>query len=397
MELATPLRALILSPSAMEKIMPRLGTAAFLDLENGLASLPNWLVVVLVLAGGVLVALIIHAIVAGAVGRLIGLHRTGIRSLLEQTRGVVRFGFVLLVLAFILPMAPVGQATADEVHKLMIAGLMLLMGWVALLAFNIAADRYVSRLHTDAVHNLVARKAVTQVKMLKVIGDGLIVTLAIAFALMSFDSVRQFGISLFASAGLAGLFAGLASRSILANLFAGLQLALTQPIRIDDAIVVENEWGLVEELTSTYVVVRLWDLRRLIVPLTYFIEKPFQNWTRDSTQILGTVFLHVDYATSAQRMRDKFMEVVKASKFWDGQVAVLQVTDATENTVEMRALVSAANADNAWELRCEVREKLIAFLQREYPNALPRRRNETFVVRADGRGEEVAESRPPLS
>ena len=361
----------------MEKTMPDFGALAAFEL-------PNWLVALLLLGGAIVFALIAHKIVAGALARLVGLRRPAIKSILDRTRGVVRFGFILLVLSFILPVVPLAPTMSDQIHKLMIAGLILLVGWVALLAFNIGADNYVDRLHSGAAGNLLARKAVTQVKMLKVIGGGLIVTLAIAFALMTFDSVRQFGISLFASAGLAGLAAGLASRSILANLLAGLQLALTQPIRMDDVIVVENEWGVVEELTSTYVVVRLWDLRRLIVPLSYFIEKPFQNWTRESTQIIGTVLLHVDYATSAERMREKLMEILKSSKLWDGKVANLQVTDASENTVQMRALVSAATADAAWDLRCEVREKLVAFLQSDYTNALPRRRNETFVVRADG-------------
>jgi len=336
--------------------------------------------VLLLLLAAMVGALIVYGIVAGALNRLVGTRYVVFRSLIERTNGVARCGFILLALSFVLPIAPVDPLMADEIHKLMIAGLILLIGWVALLAFNMAADRYAGRLQLGDANNLLARKAVTQVKMLKVIGGCLIITLAIAFALMTFDSVRQFGISLFASAGIAGLAVGIASRSILANLFAGLQLALTQPIRIDDAIVVENEWGIVEELTSTYVVIRLWDLRRLIVPLSYFIEKPFQNWTRDSTQILGTVFIHVDYATSAQRLREKLMEIVKASKFWDKQMASLQVTDANENTVQMRALVSAANADAAWDLRCEVREKLIAFLQSEYTNALPRRRNETLVT-----------------
>jgi small-conductance mechanosensitive channel len=340
----------------------------------------NWLIALLVLVAAATIAVVLHGILTSALKRLLRRRHLVLQSLITRTRGVARFGFVLLALSLILPVVPVSPVLADEIHKLMIAAVILLIGWIALSGFNLAADHYVGRLQSATANSLLIRKAVTQVQMLKVIGSGLIIILAVAFSLMTFDSVRQFGISLFASAGLAGLAAGLASRSILANLLAGLQLALTQPIRIDDAIVVENEWGIVEELTSTYVVVRLWDLRRLIVPLSYFIEKPFQNWTRDSTQILGTVFIHVDYATSAQRLREKLMEIVKASKFWDRQVANLQVTDASENTVEMRALVSAPNADAAWELRCEVREKLIAFLQSEYTNALPRRRNETLVA-----------------
>jgi small-conductance mechanosensitive channel len=347
----------------------------------GLATVyENWLVALLLLTAAVGVALIVHAAAEAALNRLLRPRQTIFLSLLKRTHSIARFGFVLLALSLTLPIVPVAAVVVDEIHKILIAAVILLVGWVVLAGFNLAADQYVGRLQLDVTNNFVARKAATQVQLLKVVGGGLIVTLAIAFSLMTFDSVRQFGISLFASAGLAGLAAGLASRSILANLLAGLQLALTQPIRIDDSIVVENEWGTVEELTSTYVVVRLWDLRRLIVPLSYFIEKPFQNWTRDSTQILGSVFIHVDYATSAQRLREKLMEIVKASKIWDRQVVNLQVTDATENTVQMRALMSASNADAAWELRCEVREKLIAFLQSDYAKALPRRRNETLAA-----------------
>jgi small-conductance mechanosensitive channel len=192
--------------------------------------------------------------------------------------------------------------------------------------------------------------------------------------------VRQYGVSLFASAGVAGLVAGLAARPVLSNLFAGVQLAMTQPIRIDDVVIVENEWGIVEEITSTYVVVRIWDLRRLIVPLTYFIEKPFQNWTRESSALLGSAFLYVDYRAPVEIIRNKLSEIVKSSKNWDGKVVNLQVTDAKENTVELRCLMSANSAGQAFNLRCEVREQLIDFLQKHHPEALPRQRSEVNVA-----------------
>jgi small-conductance mechanosensitive channel len=181
-------------------------------------------------------------------------------------------------------------------------------------------------------------------------------------------------VSLFASAGVAGLVAGLAARPLLSSLIAGVQIAMTQPIRIDDAVVVENEWGWIEEITSTYVVIKLWDWRRLIVPLSYFIEKPFQNWTREGAAIIGSVFLYVDYAAPVERVREKLNEIVKASRLWDGRVVNLQVSDAKDHAIELRALVSARTSPLAWDLRCEVREKLIAFLRDEYPEALPRQR-----------------------
>jgi small-conductance mechanosensitive channel len=203
------------------------------------------------------------------------------------------------------------------------------------------------------------------------------VILTVAIALMTFDSVRQYGVSLFASAGAAGIILGLAARPVLSNLLAGIQIAVTQPIRVEDQVVVEGEWGTVETITSTYVVVRLWDLRRMIVPLTYFIEKPFQNWTYENTDLLGSVVLHVDYTVPVDRLRQRLDEIVHDSELWDGKMAVLQVTDAPANTVELRALVSARNAGQLWDLRCEVREKLIGLLQTEYPQALPRERSDS--------------------
>jgi len=201
---------------------------------------------------------------------------------------------------------------------------------------------------------------------------GLIIT--IAAALMTFESVKSYGVSLIASAGAAGLIVGLAARPLLTNLFAGIQIAITQPIRIGDAVIVENEWGWVEEITGTYVVIKIWDWRRLVVPLSYFLEKPFQNWTRDTASLIGVIALHVDYRADVARIRQWLEEVVKKSKLWDGEVVNLQVVDADARTIELRALVSARNAPQSWDLRCEMREKLIAFIRDEMPEALPRER-----------------------
>lgn len=194
---------------------------------------------------------------------------------------------------------------------------------------------------------------------------------------MTFDKVRQIGVSILASAGIAGIIIGFAAQRSLATLIAGIQIAITQPIRIDDVVIVENEWGWIEEITLTYVVIRIWDQRRLVVPITYFIERPFQNWTRTSAELLGTVYLYADYGIPVDELRQELEKIVNASPLWDKRVAKIQVTNATEKTVEMRALVSAENSSNAWELRCLVREKLIDFMQRNYPERLPRIRLET--------------------
>jgi small-conductance mechanosensitive channel len=202
---------------------------------------------------------------------------------------------------------------------------------------------------------------------------------------MLFEPVRQLGASVLASAGVIGIIVGFAAQRTIANLFAGFQLALTQPIRIDDVVIVENEWGRIEEITLTYVVVRIWDLRRLIVPLSYFIERPFQNWTRAQADLLGTVFLYTDYTIPVDTVREELNRIVGQSKNWDGKVCGLQVTNATERTLELRALASAADSSRAWDLRCEIREKLVFFVQRHYPESLPRQRSETraTITRVD--------------
>jgi small-conductance mechanosensitive channel len=204
----------------------------------------------------------------------------------------------------------------------------------------------------------------------------IVVVVALSIMLMTFPTIKHIGMSLLASAGLAGLIVGMAMKSTLSSLIAGIQIAFTQPIRIEDAVVVEGEWGWIEEIGTTYVVVRIWDLRRLVLPLSYFIEHPFQNWTRNSADLLATVFLYVDYAVPVEEVRAELRRIVESTKLWKGEVCVLQVSDATEHTLQLRALMDAHDSSAAWDLRCFVREKLIQFLQEKYPNALPKIRAE---------------------
>jgi len=194
--------------------------------------------------------------------------------------------------------------------------------------------------------------------------------------LMSFERVRQLGTAIFASAGILGIVIGFAAQRSISTVLAGLQIAITQPFRIDDVVIVEGEWGRIEEITLTYVVVRIWDLRRLVLPITYFLEKPFQNWTRESADLLGTVFLYTDYTIPVQEVREELHRILQESELWDGKVWNLQITNMTEKSVELRALMSAQEASTAWNLRCEVREKLLDFIQSKYPGALPRVRAE---------------------
>jgi small-conductance mechanosensitive channel len=222
--------------------------------------------------------------------------------------------------------------------------------------------------------NLQSRKVYTQVNLLGRVLNFIIIIFAVGMFLLSFESIRKIGIGLFASAGLAGIIIGLAAQKVIGTLLAGIQLAITQPFRIDDAVIVEGEWGWIEEINLTYVVVRIWDKRRLIVPTTYFIDKPFQNWTRTSADIIGTIFIYADYTLPVSAMRAELTRLLEGSKLWDRKVNVLQVTDARESTVELRALVSAKNSPEAWDLRVHIREKLLEFIQKNYPDSLPKTR-----------------------
>jgi small-conductance mechanosensitive channel len=228
----------------------------------------------------------------------------------------------------------------------------------------------------DEENNRRARKMRTQIATLRRLAAVVITVIAVAAILMTFDTMRAYGASVLASAGVAGVVAGLAAQTTLANVFAGLQLVFTDAARIDDVIVVEDEWGRIEELTLTYVVVHLWDERRLILPSSYFTTKPFQNWTRAESRVLGAVVLHVDPTAPIAALRNKAREVIEAHPLWDRRDWALQVVDTTETTLVVRVLASAADAPSAWDLRCDVREQLVAWLQSRHPAALPRLRTQ---------------------
>jgi len=267
-----------------------------------------------------------------------------------------------------------GADSAQALQRVLSFGFVILVGWSLIVAIDIWAVLHARQYKVDSEDNLLARKHLTQLRILTRTASIIVGLVSVGLALMSFPGVRQYGVSLLASAGAAGIIAGLALQPFLTNLVAGLQIATTQPIRIDDAVIVENEWGQVEEITSTYVVVRLWDWRRMILPLTYFMQKPFQNWTRESARLIGSAFFYVDYEAPMDRLRAKLEEIARASPLWDGQVVNLAVTDLTERTMQVRCLISGRNAGQTFDLRCEGREKMIAFLQAELPEALPRDR-----------------------
>jgi small-conductance mechanosensitive channel len=251
-------------------------------------------------------------------------------------------------------------------------------GWMAVSLVNLAGDLVNRRYDMAVADNFTARRVRTQLAILLRIVNLVLIVITASIMLMTIPGVREFGVSLFASAGLAGIAVGLAAKPTLSNLIAGLQIALAQPIRLDDVVIVEGEWGRIEQINATYVQVRLWDERRLVVPLTQFIEKPFQNWTRRHAALIGTVFWRLDYTAPIAAMRQKLDEFVRESKHWDGKTAVIQVTDADGQTIEVRALVSAAESGSSFDLRCEVREKMIAFLKEQHPYSLPRVREEVL-------------------
>lgn len=226
--------------------------------------------------------------------------------------------------------------------------------------------------------NLRARKIQTQIKFVSRMLIVIVAVLALAAMLLSFESMRKVGTGLLAGVGVGSIIIGFAAQSTLGNLLAGFQIAFTQPIRIDDVVVVEGEWGRIEDITLTYVVVKIWDERRLVLPIIYFVQKPFQNWTRVNSDLLGTVFLYMDYSLPISKLRKKFESLLKESKLWDGKVNSIQVTDSMERVIQIRCLMSARNSSEAFDLRCYIREELIAFIQKEHPGALPRTRSEVI-------------------
>lgn len=365
------------------------------ELRGAVASLsfaPSWLTSLGVLLGAAILALLVHRLVFRVARRFVAEGELFWRSLVSRTESPTRIAVIILALGLAAGVAPLTLRQEVVLRHVLLVGFIVLVGLFAKSALHIWTTVYLRRFKLDADDNLLARKHVTQTRILRRVGDTLIVILALAGVLMTFDGIRQYGVSLLASAGAAGLVIGLALQPVLKNIFAGIQLAVTQPIRIDDALLVEGEWGHVEEITSAYVVVRLWDWRRLILPLSYFIEKPFQNWTRDNAALIGAVMLYVDHATPVAAVRAKVEEIAEGSPLWDRRVVNVQVTDFRDSTMELRILVSATSAGRAFDLRCDMREKLIDFLQREHPRALPRLRAEGVEMRLqpDGRPGEGA-------
>jgi small-conductance mechanosensitive channel len=329
------------------------------------------------LGGAIVVALVAHAVVFWLLHRWAARENAFLgQSLVRRGESPTRWILPLLAILAILPGLPLPARllTASE-H---IAGLALIaaVAWLSILSVDIVSDVVSGRYRIDVADNLLARRVQTQLKMLHSIVVALVVIVTLAIMLMTFPAIKHIGVSLLASAGLATLVVGMAMKGTLSNMIAGIQIALSQPFRIEDAVVVEGEWGWIEEIGTMYVVVRIWDLRRLVLPLSYFLDHPFQNWTRTDAELLANCYLYVDYTVPVEALRAELRKICESTKLWLGRVCVLQVTDLDQSTVQLRALMDARNSSDAWDLRCLVREKLIDFIQKSYPGSLPHYRGD---------------------
>jgi len=300
----------------------------------------------------------------------------GIPPELEILRGPLLALLPAVFLSGIMRFVTLPEGLTDVIKHILALWIIGSLAWFAVKSVAIVRKLIMSHYEVTGKDNLRAIQVQTQLQVLERIVIFVIVVLAAAAMLMTFDQVRQVGVSILASAGIIGIVVGFAAQRSLGNLIAGIQIAITQPIRLDDVVVVEGEWGRIEEITLTYVVVGVWDQRRLVVPINYFIEKPFQNWTRTTAELLGTVYLYADYTIPVGRVREELHRILEASDLWDKRVWGLLVTNTTERAVELRALMSAQDSSSAWNLRCHVREKLLEFIQKSFPDSLPRTRVE---------------------
>ncbi|KUL20216.1 mechanosensitive ion channel family protein [Chlorobium limicola] len=287
-----------------------------------------------------------------------------------------RLFIALIGLGAFLHYFPLTTDLKDPFRHILLIVSIIEFAWLLMRLIMVVEQFMLQHYSTTVRESEESRKISTHVSLARKILNVLIVLVAVSGVLMTFDTVRQVGLSILASAGIAGVIIGFAAQKSLSTLIAGIQIAITQPIRIDDVVVVEKEWGRIEEISLTYVVVQLWDQRRMIVPISWFIDRPFENWTRTSSELLGTVFIYTDYAIPLDQIRRELERIVAASPYWDGRVVKMHVTNTTDKSVEIRALMSAADSSDLWEIRCVVREQLIEFIRKNYPGDLPKVRME---------------------
>ncbi len=343
------------------------------------------------LAAAIVIGLAIHASLFFILNRMARRKEdVFISSLVRHGRSPLRWILPLVVLLLALPSALLPERINTPIERVAGLGLIAAIAWLIILFTEIVSDIVSVRYRIDLADNLSARRVQTQIGVLRRIVVSIILVITLSIMLMTFPEIKHIGMSLLASAGLAGLIIGMAMRSTLSNLLAGIQIAFTQPIRIEDVVVVDGQWGWIEEIWTTYVVVRLWDLRRLVLPLSYFIEQPFENWTRRTANLLGTILFYADYTVPVEEVREELRRIVESTNLWKGEVCALQVTDACQQTLQLRALVDARDSGALWDLRCFVREKLIQFLQEKYPSTLPKVRGELHNLPAEENSRQLA-------
>ena len=335
----------------------------------------SWPIIVVEIIATIVIMMLVHRVAVGTLKRMASLLPTS-RRLLAYGSGSARAVLIFYVILMILHDAPDRLPNILLARRIGLLGLVLAATWLGVRCVRAVADTIIERNPAESVTNTQARRIQTQARVLAQSFSALIIVLGLGLAFSTMPLMRQIGTAFLASAGVAGLVVGLAAKPVLANLLAGMQLALSQAIRLGDVVIVEQEWGWIEEITGTYVVVKIWDERRLVIPLQWFIEHPFQNWTRNQTAILGTVTLWTDWRMPVEPIRREAERICRAAPEWNQVVCVTQVTASNERAMQLRLLVSAGDAGLCWELRCRVREGIVDFIQREYPQFLPRLRTE---------------------
>jgi small-conductance mechanosensitive channel len=327
-----------------------------------------WLFILLAIVVGLLLSAIFIKLIA------VTAHRKEwplVRAIHEKQTKVLYFFVPLLITTFVTRTYTIAHPHYGFTHVISKIALIAVSTWLMTRIVIIIEKLLIDTLDFDSPNNNEARKLYTKIKFIKRIVIIMTIVFGITILLLSFESVRQFGIGIVTSAGIVSVIIGFAAQKSLGNLLAGIQIAFTQPIKIDDVVIVEGEWGRIEEINLTYVVVNIWDLRRMVLPITYFIEKPFQNWTRNDSSLIGTAFFNLNYQTPVEKLREKLEEILQNTPLWDGKSWALQVTDTQAQFMVVRAIMSARNSSQAFDLRCLVREKIIEFIRDEYPESLP--------------------------
>lgn len=356
-------------------------------LENWSDNMPSWLWNILITVMAVIIGLIIKLIIKSILNFYKNRNDYSLfRSIIVHTGRPMNHFVPLLVLNLMLPLMDMDKRFYVPFSRLIEISLIISFAVLLVSSIKVFEDYMYHVYDLNKEDNLKERKIRTQLQFIRRILVTFIVLIALAVVLLSFDNVRKIGAGLLTSVGIGGIIIGFAAQKSLANFLAGFQIAFTQPIRIDDVLVVEGEWGRVEDITLTYVVLNIWDQRRLILPINYFIEKPFQNWTRTTSEILGTVFLYLDYNTPVDAIRAELDRLLDTTNLWDKRVKAVQVTDTRQSTIEVRVLMSARNSSHAFDLRCYVRENLIKFVRDNYPDSLPLQR---VILAQDEPGKDV--------